>query len=289
MSSSLENAVGNGNPFNTHDMRYEDARREREAKLEIERLLRIAKNKKLSKRRRRTAYNEALELCKSFHGTGFDSCDDSAKDCLSCDTDPGNSSVSSVSAAVSSDSEGTKKDLRERFVLKTDDDWRHYETFLEERKSEKRIVKKNQKKAAKRASQLKAAGAEAAAAKAIVEQRRQAEEQKSRILDIMLQNPVANFPFLLALVGFLWNTEGSNYSKSRSTHRLFKGDRYPSQEKIVEEIGPLAWQSIHQKLFSAAYYELEFFRNQKEAEDRSSRFIGSLFDFNSDADDEGDN
>ena len=65
-----------------------------------------------------------------------------------------------------------------------------------------------------------------------MEQRRQAEEQKSRILDIMLQNPVANFPFLLALVGFLWNAEGSNYSKSRSTHRLFKGDRYPSQEKI---------------------------------------------------------
>jgi hypothetical protein len=284
----LQNSVGNGNPFNTHAMRCEDARRERDADREIERLLEIAKNKKLSKRRRRTAYNEALELCKSFHSTGFDSCNDSAKDCLSCDTDPGNSSVSSVSP-VSSDSEGTTNFWRERFMLETDDDWRHYQTFLQEREDEKIAHKTDLKKAAKRASQLKAAGAEAAAAKAIVEQRRQAEEQKSRILDIMLQNPVANFPFLLALVGFLWNAEGSNYSKSHSTHRLFKGDRYPSQEKIVEEIGPLAWQSIHQKLFSAAYYELEFFRNQKEAEDRSSRFIGSLFDFNSDADDEGDN
>jgi len=286
----LRNSVGPGNPFDTHAMRCEDARREREADNEIERLLEIAKNKKHSKRRRRAAYNEALDLCKSLHGIGFDSCDDSAKDCLSDDTDPGNSSVSSVST-VSSDSEGSKVFWRETFDPETDSDWHHYEIFLEERKSEKRVMKKNQKRAAKHASQLKAAGAEASAAKAIVEKRRQAEEQKSRILDAAVKNPLApeNLRTLFEELRFFWKPETSCWINDRSKHQLFKDDPFPSEAKILEEIGPVAWASILKKSFFEAYYELESFRNQKEAEDRSSRFIGSLFDFNSDADDEGDN
>jgi hypothetical protein len=105
-----------------------------------------------------------------------------------------------------------------------------------------------------------------------------AELERCQILEALLQSIVDNFPFLFALVGFIWRAEGSHYTKSGSTHQLFKDDRYPSYQKIVKEIGPLALQRIQRKQFLAAYYELDIFRKQEEAEASSSMFASSLFD-----------
>jgi len=280
-------SVGHGNPFYTYDMRFKNAMREREADDEIKRLLKIAKNKKLSRRRRRAAYNEALELCESFFGTGFDSSDDSAKDGLGNTTDPGNSSVSPVSE-VSSESEGTINDLRERFFLETDADWRHYERFLEEMKSKKIEEKTKRKKAAKLALQLEAAGAEdAAAAEEIKDKRRNYHEQKSRILNAAVKNPFVpeNLTILFADLGFVWNPLTLCWTSNSSNHELFKDDPFPSETKILEEIGQVAWTSILKQTCTACH-EVEFFLNQIEAEASSEGFLKSFFD--SDADDEGD-
>jgi len=250
----------------THDIGFQNAILEREVNFDIEHWLEIAKNKNLSRRKRRAAYAKALDLCERWYGTGFDSCDDGAKDCLSDETDPGNSSVSPVSE-VSSDSEGTKIDLRERIVLETDEDWQQYVIFLEEREREKIKVKTDRKKAAKLASQRKAAGAEDAAAAAAAK-RRQDQEQKSRILNEAVKNPLVP-----ADLGFSWNPVTLCWTSNGSNHELFKGDPFPSEAKILEEIG-------------TACHEVESFLKQIEAEASSAGFLKSLSD--SDADDEGD-
>ena len=157
---------GLGNPFNTYSKRRDDARFEVSVNDEIQRLLELSKKKQLSKKKRKAAYEEALSLCESFHGMGFDSCD-SAGDCLSDSTDSGNTSVSSVST-VSSVNSWTKEDWKDLNEPETDNDWDTYRDrylrFIEEKKSEKRDIKLQTKKNEKFASQTKAAGAEAAGA-----------------------------------------------------------------------------------------------------------------------------
>lgn len=268
-----------------------------DASIRIEFLLEEARKTEHSRNRRIKFREEASALACGHFCKSLDSSDTSTASYLQNTTDSDNTSVSSGTTPFS-ESDDTKERLWELHDLastyassKHFDNQMYFSEVLDKRKQEKKKENYAIKKEKKRFvihSKRAAADAKAAAAAAAAE----AAKQRSQLLDIMLQNPVANFPFLLALVGFLWNAEGSHYSKSRSTHRLFKGDRYPSQEKIVEEIGPLAWQSIHQKLFSAAYYELDFFQKQKEAEASSSMFTSSLFDSEPDeyknyADDEG--
>lgn len=105
-----------------------------------------------------------------------------------------------------------------------------------------------------------------------------AEQERGQILDALLQSIVDNFPFLFALVGFIWSAEGSHYTKNGSSYQLFKDDRFPSYPKIVKELGPLALQKIQQKQFLAAYKEIDIFRKQEKAEASSSMFASSLCD-----------
>jgi hypothetical protein len=288
---SLRNSYGNGNPFNTYDMRCNAAREERKVNSEIEHLLEIAKNKKFSKRRRRSAYNEALELCKSFHGAGFGSSDESAEEHINSTTDSDNSSVSSVSQ-VSSETEDMKEILKEFFDVETSSGYHdEYLCELEERKAEKRRTLKLQKREAKRALI-----AIERRRRDEIEQRRRDEierqqvmQQKSKILDDAVKSPFEpdNIMILFAELRFFWNPVTGSFTRDGSKYQLFKDDPLPSKAKILEEIGPVAWDNILKKAFSKAYYELYFFRNQKEAEESSSIFTGSLFD-DSEADDERD-
>ena len=270
------------------------------ARKRIEWLLQQARSKEYTRKRRNQFREEAKALTLGHFCQSLGSSDSSTCAYLQCTTDSNNSSVSSATTPYS-ESDGTKEMLwKVRSFALTHASSKHYDNQMEfsrilyERKQQKKkdnyARKKEQRREEIRSKRDAAAEAKVSSAKKAAEKAEATAEalrQRSQILDIMLQNPVANFPFLLGLVGFLWNAEGSHYRKSNSIHQLFKDDRYPSQEKILEEIGPEAWKSIQRKLFSAADTDLEIFRKQKESEASSSMFASSLFDSYV-ADDEGE-
>jgi len=258
----------------------------------IEHLLEMAKNHKISRRKRRAALEEARELNMTYFGENrWDSCGShrSAGDHVDDTTDFGNSSVSSVSA-VSSESEDTKKLLGERFHLYNPIGWHDYLCFLRERKEEKRRRLKLQKREAKRASiAIERRRRDQEERRWPDEQRHQARKQESRFLDEALKNPFhpQNLCTLLGKLDFSWNPEISCWEhKHQKNYQLFFGDDSPNEAKIVAEIGPIAWSNILQRYFGIARDELFLFLDLKSAEESSSIFTRSLFD--SDADDEGD-
>ena len=258
----------------------------------IEALLEIARNRKLSRRRRNAALEEIRRLRMTFFGDdGFDSCgsERDVEDLANQTTDFGNSSVSSVSA-VSSDSEDTKELLGERFYLKTPTGWHDYLCLLDERKEEKRRQRKQRKREAKRASiAIERRRRVQEERRWADEQRQQAQQQESRILDEALKNPCLpeNLCILFGKLGFSWTPETSCWMhKTQKDYPLFIGDPSPSEARIVAEIGPNAWSNIQQRYFATAQKELFLFQDQKAAEQSSSVFTRSLFE--SDADDEGD-
>jgi len=270
------------------------------ARKRIEWLLEQARSKKYTRRRRRLFRKEAEALTLGHFCQSLGSSDSSTCAYLQYTTDSDNSSVSSATTPCS-ESDETKERLWEvkdfaftHASSKNFDNQIEFSRILYERKQQKKKENYARKKQERReeirskrdaAAEAKVSSAKKAAEKAAATA--EASRQRNQILDIMLQDPVANFPFLLGLVGFLWNAEGSHYRKSNSIHQLFKDDRYPSQEKILEEIGPEAWKSIQRKLFSAADTDLDLFRKQKESEASSSMFASSLFDSYV-ADDEGE-
>lgn len=267
----------------------------------IEYLLKMVRNRKISKRKRRAALERARELRMTYFGeNSFDSCgsDRDVEDRVNDSTEFGNSSVSSVSA-VSSESEGTKQLLGERFYLNTPSGWHDFQCLLRERKEEKRASRKAEKREAKRASiAIERRRRDQEERRWAEEQRHQARQQESRILDEALRNPLLpeNFCILFGKLGFFWNPETLRWEYNPETlrwehkhlkhYQLFIGDASPNEAKILEEIGPNAWSNILKRYFATAHDELFLFLYQKAAEESSSKFTRSLFD--SDADDEGD-
>jgi len=266
--------------------------RELEAIHDIEYLLEMAKNRKISRRKRKAALERARELNMTFFGENrFDSCGSAGnvEDRVDESTEFGNSSVSSVSA-VSSEPEYQKELLGERFHLDNPIGWHDYLCFLRERKEEKGRRLKLQKREAKRASiAIERRRRDQEERRWPDEQRHQARQQESRFLDEALKNPFhpQNFCILFGKLGFSWTPETSCWEHNDLKHyQLFIGDTSPNEAKIVAEIGPIAWSYILKKYFGSARDELFLFQDQKSAEESSSIFTRSLFD--SDADDEGD-
>lgn len=259
---------------------------------DIEHLLEEAKNRKISRRKRRAALERAYELNMTFFGENrFDSCGSTGnvEDRVNDSTDFGNSSVSSVSS-VSSESEGTKELLGERFYLNHPIGWSDYQRLLQERKEEKGQRLKLEKRQAKRALIAEQRRRVQEERRWADEQRHQARQQEFRILDEALKNPLLpeNFCILFGKLGFFWNPETSCWKHNeRLDYQILIGDPSPTEAKILEEIGPIAWSYILKKYFGSARDEIFLFQDQKAAEQSSSIFTRSLFD--SDADDEGDN
>ena len=285
MESFFSDKIGNGHRFDTHGKRVAEAMMDHTINLQIQSLVDDAKNLDLSKRRRRKVHNDARELCRDHFCQDFGS-SDSAADYLSVDTASGNSSVSEVTA-VSSDSDGTKKWWHEHQMFGSDsEDELRFRIFLDGRKEQKTERRTKEKKAAKaaaaKARAVEAAAAEAAAAKAAVVQRR-------RKLDAALKEPLNNIPFLFSEIPLYWDPKKSHWIDDRSRHQLFKNVSSPSLAQILDEIGPVAWDRILHRRFCDASNELDFFREQNEADLSSSMFASSLFDSDaSDADDESE-
>jgi hypothetical protein len=259
---AFRNQYGLGNPFNTYSKRLDDARFEVSVNDEIQRLLELSKNKNFSRRKREAIYKEALSLCESFHGMGFDSCD-SAGDGLSDSTYSGNTSVSSVST-VSSVGSWWTRDWLELNEPEKDSDWDRYHRMIKEMKDEKRAIKLQAKKNEKFASQTKAAEAEAAG-DCVSDPTYSSDTSVSSVSTVSSVNS--------------WTKEGwFDLNELKSVKRAIKlqtkkNEKFASQTKAAEAEAEAEAEAAGAEAAGA--------------EDRSSRFMGSLF--MSDADDEGDN
>jgi hypothetical protein len=240
----------------------------------------IVENRKLSRRRRREAWQRQSDLHRFIYGADLDTDDDRAREDLDAETDPGNSSVSEATDCSLS---GEEKELLWEWNMMNSDPNAHdkFPKIVRDRQREKRDARTQQKKEMKRASLAKAAAEKAARDKA---EALAAFQEESRMIAEAVKKTLQHLDLLLGKMNFFWNPDCKFWENVRDRKSLFQNKPSPSEAEILKEIGQTAWNCILQARFSQASFELKMFQKDKEAEDRSSRFSSSLFD--SDADDE---
>ena len=243
-----------------------------------DRLRKIVKNKRLSRRRRSAAYEKLREMNDFIELDSDGSVTRSCCDYLTDDSD--NSSVSSASSGSSENSFDEEQMPTRMGLFK-------YSSEIERYSYERRI--KNAKKAAKTEIKKKARRHSIAAKKAS----RKALEDKKLHDDIQnaFRDPVKNFYFLLKQAGFRYvffikeKQHALAWINSNYQYEivLFKGVSSPRKKVICEEIGQRAWQYLRSRKFHLVKPEISKFlekRNQVlqvQDETNTSNLVLSLF------------
>jgi hypothetical protein len=261
---------------------------------ELNDLLReIVKNKGLSRRRRRAAYEKLREM-NSF--IELDSEGSVNRSC--CDDETDDSDNSSVSSASSGSSENShnKRQLCETMGLTKSssmEEWLRFDCRLRMIKNRRKKEKTHAKKEARRRYILdKKASRKASEAKKL----RDSIKKSS-------YNIVSNIFVLLEEVGFqrvFFHQEKTHALVSTNMNSgykivLFKGVSSPRKSDICNEIGQRAWQYLRFGKLNLVRDEISKFLEEKrntgqaESETETSTFVQSLFDPDADnADDEAD-
>jgi hypothetical protein len=246
---------------------------------ELNDLLReIVKNKGLSRRRRRAAYEKLREMNDFIELDSDESVTRSCCDYLTDDSD--NSSVSSASSGSSENSFDKEQTLTRMGLFKysSENEFYSYERRI---KNAKKVAKTENKKEARRHS----IAAKKASRKALEDKKLHDAIQNA------LRNPVKKFSFLLKQVGFryVFFIEEKQHALAwiNSNYQyeivLFKGVSSPRKKVICEEIGQRAWQYLRSGKFHLVKPEISKFlekRNQVlqvQDETNTSNLVLSLF------------